>query len=249
MESKTFGPKGNETSKTNKDGGPDPYLYEVGSNLFISPLKPVGSWSFDEGTGTIANDSSGNNNNGIIYGNPTWTIDGQVNKALSFDGVDDYVRSDNDMLLDSNQSYSVWVYPKATSSLKGVLTTHNHTITSNIGINTHNNKFSISIGYTDGTREYNTKLSNYSIITNIWTHVVLIYNADENSVSFYINGLFDSKWNLTKTVKFTSERILVGQWSNTYLGDYPFNGLLDEARIYNRALSAEEIKRHYEMSK
>ena len=73
MESKTFGPKGNETSKTNKDGGPDPYLYEVGSNLFISPLKPVGSWSFDEGTGTIANDSSGNNNNGTLYNGPTWT--------------------------------------------------------------------------------------------------------------------------------------------------------------------------------
>ena len=110
MESKTFGPKGNETSKTNKDGGPDPYLYEVGSNLFISPLKPVGSWSFDEGTGTIANDSSGNNNNGTLYNGPIWE-EGQVNKALSFDGSNDYVDCGNDESLNITDKITIeaWV--------------------------------------------------------------------------------------------------------------------------------------------
>ena len=110
MESKTFGPKGNETSKTNKDGGPDPYLYEVGSDLFISPLKPVASWSFDEGAGTIANDSSGNDNNGTLYGGPTWA-DGQINKALSFDGVDDYV---NSSFLYPSNAFSVETWLKRT---------------------------------------------------------------------------------------------------------------------------------------
>jgi len=110
MESKTFGPKGNENSKTNKDGGPDPYLYEVGSNLFISPLKPVGSWSFDEGTGTIANDSSGNNNNGTLYNGPIWE-EGQVNKALSFDGSNDYVDCGNDESLNITDKITIeaWV--------------------------------------------------------------------------------------------------------------------------------------------
>ncbi|MGC9046550.1 MAG: LamG-like jellyroll fold domain-containing protein, partial [Minisyncoccia bacterium] len=50
----------------------------------------VGYWSFDEGTGTIAYDSSGNSNNGTLINGPTWTT-GKVGGALSFDGVDDYV--------------------------------------------------------------------------------------------------------------------------------------------------------------
>jgi len=50
----------------------------------------VGAWKFDEGSGTIAYDSSGNNNHGTIYG-ATW-VDGKFGKALQFDGVDDYVK-------------------------------------------------------------------------------------------------------------------------------------------------------------
>jgi hypothetical protein len=61
----------------------------------------VGAWKFDEGSGTIAYDSSGNNNHGTLYsgsnvcsnpptsGCPTW-VDGKFGKALQFDGVDDY---------------------------------------------------------------------------------------------------------------------------------------------------------------
>ncbi|MEW6027447.1 MAG: fibronectin type III domain-containing protein, partial [Planctomycetota bacterium] len=47
-------------------------------------------WKFDEGTGGIANDVSGNNNHGTLYGGPTWSAG-----ALSFDGVDDYVDCGN----------------------------------------------------------------------------------------------------------------------------------------------------------
>lgn len=49
----------------------------------------VGEWHFDEGSGNIAKDSSGNGYDGIIHG-ATW-VDGKFGKALSFDGVDDYI--------------------------------------------------------------------------------------------------------------------------------------------------------------
>ena len=49
----------------------------------------VGWWSFNEGTGTIAGDSSGNGNTGTING-ATW-VDGKYGKALSFNGVNNYV--------------------------------------------------------------------------------------------------------------------------------------------------------------
>ena len=49
----------------------------------------VAEWHFDEGSGSVVKDISGNGNNGTIYG-ATW-VDGKFGKALSFDGMDDYV--------------------------------------------------------------------------------------------------------------------------------------------------------------
>jgi hypothetical protein len=50
----------------------------------------VGHWKFDEGSGTTATDSSGNNNTGTLVNGPVWTT-GKMGGALSFDGSDDYV--------------------------------------------------------------------------------------------------------------------------------------------------------------
>src|SRR3989344_3676813 len=55
----------------------------------------VGYWTFDEGTGATASDSSGNNNTGTLTNGPTWTT-GKIGQALSFDGVDDYVNISNE---------------------------------------------------------------------------------------------------------------------------------------------------------
>src|SRR3989344_4010919 len=51
----------------------------------------AGHWSFDETSGTVASDSSGNGRNGNLRNGPIWTNGGKNNGALSFDGVDDYV--------------------------------------------------------------------------------------------------------------------------------------------------------------
>ena len=55
----------------------------------------VAYWSFDEGSGTTAEDfSPANANTGTLTNGPTW-VDGKVGKALSFDGTDDYVTMGN----------------------------------------------------------------------------------------------------------------------------------------------------------
>lgn len=91
FESTAFGLKGQDP-KTKNDGGVDPYLYEVGTNLSLFPLKPIVYWSFDEGSGNIVYDRSGNENHGTLYGNIAWTT-GLNGGALDFDGNDDYVRA------------------------------------------------------------------------------------------------------------------------------------------------------------
>jgi prepilin-type N-terminal cleavage/methylation domain-containing protein len=96
LESKKYNMSGSDP-KTSTDGGTDKFLFEIGTDLTLDPFSPVLELSFDEGQGTIAYDSSGNNNNGTLCNGsscnvqgPTWTT-GKVGSALSFDGVDDYV--------------------------------------------------------------------------------------------------------------------------------------------------------------
>ena len=54
------------------------------------PTDYQGYWKFDDGSGSIANDSSVNGNDGNLFGNPVWST-GKLNGALQFDGVGDYV--------------------------------------------------------------------------------------------------------------------------------------------------------------
>ena len=71
----------------------------------------IGYWSFDEGRGTTASDSSGNGNDGTLVNGPIWTS-GEIAGALSFDGVDDYVSFASQA--QSTISISAWVYAQAT---------------------------------------------------------------------------------------------------------------------------------------
>ena len=208
---------------------------------------PIAYWKFNEGSGTTAYDSSGNNDGTISEA--TFMPENQCisGTCLHFsDSSSQYVLSKNNITLTGDQSFSVWIYPtKNDNNLRGIFTNHNHNNTSGIGINLLNSKFSVSIGYTDGTREYNLKTSNYSVPLNEWTHVVLNYNDTDKSISFYTNGKLDKTWVLDKTVKITPDKILVGQWATSYIGNYKFDGIIDEPKIYSYLLTPDQIKQEY----
>lgn len=76
------------------------------------PTGIVSYWKFDAGGGTTAYDSVGTNHGTLVNG-PAWTTEGQVNGALSFDGVDDYVKKlSASGLPQGNEAFTVetWVY-------------------------------------------------------------------------------------------------------------------------------------------
>ncbi len=241
MESKTFGPKGDKDSKTIADGGPDPYLYELGNNLFISPLKPVGSWSFEEGNGTTAYDSSGNNNHGTLSGGPTWTT-GKVNGSLSFDGVDDYVGiSDSPDFIINQQgfTYEAWIKPTSFSQTYNMFIGH---YLPYFDVNSNRN-LHMSMSAAGAQRSV---WGATSLNANVWYHVAATYD-NQGYMKVYLNGVKDGQAGPYLTPSNSSSLLYIGKW---YSGSsYLFTGLIDEVRVYNRSLSPEEIKRHYEESK
>src|SRR5882672_3056514 len=84
------------------------------------PSGPIGSWSFSEGSGTVAADSSGNGLDGTLVNGPAF-VAGPVGQALSFDGVDDYADVPSAPALDTFPlTVSVWIRT-ADAGLHGVI--------------------------------------------------------------------------------------------------------------------------------
>jgi len=200
----------------------------------------VAEWHFDEGSGNVVKDSSGNGNDGVIYG-ATW-VEGKYGKALSFDGVDDYVDFGNDASL--NVEYITlegWVNLQTWDEDGGLICKGTGAGGEVWCIDVKNNKFRLF--FWKGGKGYTL---DSLVIPNGWMHIVATY--DGYFTRFYVNGVEKNSKALNLGVLDTNAHI-VSLGSRQYrTADYNLNinGIIDEVRIYNRALTAEEIKEHYE---
>ena len=213
-----------------------------------SNLGLVGYWSFDDGTTTVANDSSGNRNHGRLTNMDSATdwVPGKRGKALDFDGSNDYVTMGNitaDDFGTGPMSVSVWF---KTSSVGYQEPVDNKTAGTNLAgfnlyMNTGSNKMTFRIA--DGTNQ--RSISGITAVdNNQWHHAVGVRNGD--TITIYIDGVQEgtatgvSAYNISNATTF-----FVGAYG-TGAGQANWNGLIDDVRVYNRALSATEIQALYE---
>jgi len=205
----------------------------------------AGYWDMDEGKGGIANDKSGNGNtgklgNGVASAQPKWT-QGKSSGALQFDGKNDYVDCGNGASLNITDAITIeaWVNRKSTQI-------DHARIVDKIGTEAYSLLF-----YTDDSEiklyaniggVYPIVPLNIHIQANQWEYIAVTYESSNHTVKGYQNGIL-------KRADDTSVSGQIGiNTANLYIGHrniYPFNGLIDEVRIYNRALSAEEVLQHY----
>jgi hypothetical protein len=224
----------------------------------------VGYWNFDEGSGTTAYDSSGYNNNGVIYG-ATWT-DGRIGKALSFDGVDDYVEIAENTDLNphtSDWTVSAWVnlnklcpYIYGQPYIYGfvILGKRQSEFDNSLTLLVHSGTSATSqarFGFIwDGSMQAAGAQSDLMNVFG-WHYVVGVRRGGElyvyvDGVEYGPNNCFYAGNNITSTTSISSATSIRlashGSWSSYY------NGTIDEVRIYDRALSAGEILAQYEAS-
>jgi len=197
-------------------------------------------WKLDETSGTIAQDSSGSNH-GTLYGGPVWTT-GQIDGALSFDGLDDYVSTASVVMTNTtNITMAGWVYWNAASA-NSVFFYNGHPGTNGYGVLVTNgacgtgNKITVLIG-----GENCDAVSSSTILpTNQWTHIAL--TREGTAWKLYVNGVY--KHTGTTSPNVPSGTTLIG--AGTILGQNNFNGTIDDVRFYNRALSATEVLQLYQ---
>ena len=185
-------------------------------------------------------DLSGHENNGTIYG--AQCVPGRSGKALSFDGVDDYVKVPNSESLNITDAITIvaWVYPTNLDEGFHVIAQKRAGAGRGYALWFYSNDLSFGVETASGWQ--------YACVAGIgelnkWQHAAGTFNSATGELVICKDGVC---YEFSKT----AEKIIPGT-DNLYVGSndgatYFFNGLIDEVRIYNRALSEEEIKWLYE---
>jgi len=196
----------------------------------------VGYWDMDEGKGAIIADKSGNGNNGLLSNGPKWAA-GHNGGALQFDGKDDYVNCGTSSSLDIVNDITIEAWIKIPAVLS------NHQMIFNRGV-TGTDGYQFLVYYNTGQLMVGTFNNNYQwfggnsrIPVGTWAHVVFTRNNSNDAV-LYINGVVDKVGTLAAP-KSANRPALIGTTQ------YPPKGFIDDIRIYNRVLSAEEVRYHY----
>lgn len=205
----------------------------------------VGWWKFDEGSGTTAGDASGNGNIGTLINGPTWTTDSKVGSgAIGFDGVDDYVDIPTAVASNLNKqiTYSLWVKPSSVSLNRMLIILGGDSTTDAGAYLRIQNGNAIYFVLGDGTNRDIASMTIPALSTDNWYYLTAVADLQNGTKKIYINGaLSNSKpISLTGSLSATASVHKIGFWS----GDH-YSGLIDDVRVYNRALSAAEISELY----
>ncbi len=201
----------------------------------------VGYWDFNHGSGTIAIDNSGYNDNGTIHG-ASWTTGGKVWSALSFDGVNDYVSvaNMNQLSITGNVTVEFWFKANSwPSGYHGIIAKRTGT-SAEFGVNARSDHIQLYFGTGSGFETIG--FSPPPVGT--WHHFA--GTREGKIMKDYLDGNLVASKNFTTTPASTAAPVVIG--ATELVRGAPqecFNGTVDEVKIFNRALSAEEVKAEY----
>jgi len=204
-----------------------------------APPPPTGlvlAYSFDQGSGTTVPDGSGKGNTGTLT-NTSWSGAGKYGGALSFNGSSSWVTAADSATLDLTNGMTLegWVNPSAGGTTwRTVLIKQNtNALVYSMYSNTDTQRPS---GHVFTNTEFDTR-GTAAVPLNTWTFLSATY--DGAALRFYVNGTQVSSKAVTGSMPNSSGVLRIG--GNSVWGEY-FAGLIDNVRVYSRALSASEIQ-------
>jgi uncharacterized delta-60 repeat protein len=197
------------------------------------------AYRFGEGAGTTTADGSPNANNGALVNGAAWTTGGRYGSAINFDGLNDHVRVADSASLDIGRTGTVeaWVKLDTLNRWHGVVAkgnanqdqSHNYAVEIN-----NSNRWLCILG--NGTSRVVLQ-SSTTARANQFIHVACVWNG--TTVQLYLDGVLNASATQTITPAANSSPLYIGQFGGN--ADR-LDGVVDEVRIYNRALAQAEIQ-------
>ncbi|MCI0351142.1 MAG: Ig-like domain-containing protein [Acidobacteriales bacterium] len=199
---------------------------------------PVASYALNENAGSSAADGSENGNDGTLMNSPTWTA-ARFGTGLSFDGTNEHVIvADSDSLdLGSTGTIEAWVKLDSLNRWNSVIAKGSANL--NAGHNyaleiTNGNQFMCILG--NGATP-NTLRSPSTASTGVFYHLACVWNG--TTLQLYVDGTLVASTAQSITPVENTAPLYIGLFG----GDKdPIDGVIDEVRIYNRALTQAEIE-------
>ncbi|HUU19537.1 MAG TPA: MBL fold metallo-hydrolase [Sedimentisphaerales bacterium] len=205
-----------------------------------SPL--IAHWKLDETEGSVAYDSAGDND-GSCHGEPFWQpAGGKVDGALEFDGINDYISADF-VLNPAEGAFSVFAWIKGGAAGQVIISQTDGTGTGEAWIGAETSDGKLMTGLTPppaGRSAPQPLVSESVIIDGQWHHIGLVWNRSYRYL--YVDGI-EAAGDTTALapLKASDGGLYIGAGKTLEAGSF-FPGLIDDVRIYNRALSTEDIE-------
>ncbi|HYR91037.1 MAG TPA: fibronectin type III domain-containing protein [Terriglobia bacterium] len=217
-------------------GNPGGYSNVATATTQITPPAnaPAAAYGFNEGTGLTTIDASGSGWAGTLTNGPLWTT-GKNGNAISFDGVDDKVSLPSTLDISALPvTLEAWVRPANFSNWRVIFSKRNSYSASGMRID-------VGLQMTDGkvfiTTFRSTVTFTYAPPLNTWTHLAVV--ADSTGSKLYVNGILQQTLGVITLGSGSSAAVNIGRTGDN--AD-PFAGLIDDLRLYKRALSQSEIQ-------
>ena len=195
----------------------------------------VAAYGFDAGSGSSAADSSGSGNAGSITG-AVWSGAGRYGSALSFDGVNDWVSVPDASSLDltTGMTLEAWVRPSALGGWRTVIFKERPGgVVYGLFADQAGSR-PLGQVFIGGERN---AVGTSAVPLNAWTHLATTY--DGSLLRLYVNGSLASSSAVSGAMAASTGLLRLG--GNSIWGEW-FAGLIDEVRVYDRALSASEVQ-------
>ena len=205
----------------------------------------VGYWNLNEGTGTSTTDVSGNNFTGTLTNSPTWGV-GKYDDAVVFANSTNLITAGDQTTLELNTfTHSAWVYRTGTCGASTYCTALSKGGSSSkgykFGLRASGGNYFVDLTLND-TQQVTGSTTQFA--TNTWYHIAAI--ANETSVKLYVNGVLEKEATRTETtLSFAGETFKLGNGNDG--NDLPFEGRVDEVRVYKKVISASEIQDLYQL--
>ncbi|MES9684605.1 LamG-like jellyroll fold domain-containing protein [Gottfriedia acidiceleris] len=204
-------------------------------SVSAKPAEIVAHWKFDEGSGTTVSDSSGNGNTGTLVNNPTWTYSDKGGALAFSGGKRAEFNSSATLNKTGDESVSFWFKTSQPT-------------TSTTSIFRQSNRFTAlqlaggqaRVAYwPNASSSYKALYFPWTYSDNKWHHYVASYDHS-TGLKIYVDGnlVASDTTNLGPLPTVTSKIVL----GATETGGEAYNGMLDDVRVFDLALTQDEVR-------